>query len=97
VRRGLLRRGLLVENLAGVLVAAVAAAGAAAVAAVVVLPVLPMADEDSKVLTPDTSPDLAAFGWTVLGICLWLAVLAVGVAVRQLRSSGADRIRDGGR
>jgi hypothetical protein len=97
VRRRLLRRGLLVENLAGVMVAAVAAIGAAAVAAVVVLPVLPMADEDSRVLTPDTSPDLTAFGWTVLGVCVWLAVLAVGVAVRQLRSSGADRIRDGGR
>ena len=89
--------GLLVENLAGVLVAAVAAIGAAAVAAVVVLPVLPMADEDSLVLTPDTSPHLVAFGWTVVGVCVWLAVLAVGVAVRQLHSSGADRIRDGGR
>jgi hypothetical protein len=97
VRRGLLRRGLLVENLAGVLVAAVAATGAAAVAAYVVLPVLPMADEDSKVLTPDTAPDLGALGWTVVGVCLWLAVLAVGVAVRQLHSSSADRIRDGGR
>jgi hypothetical protein len=97
VPRRRLRRALLLENLAGVLVALLAAAGAALVVAFVVLPVLPMADEGSTVLTPDTSPDLRTFGWSLLAVLVWLAVLAVLLAVRQLRSGTADRIREGGR
>ncbi|GAA4345643.1 FtsX-like permease family protein [Angustibacter luteus] len=97
VQRGRLRRALLLENLAGVLVALLAAAVAALVAAYVVLPVLPMADEGSTVLTPDTSPDPAALVWSLVVVLVWLTVLAVLLAVRQLRSGTAERIREGGR
>ncbi len=97
VRRPVLRRAMLVENLAGVGVAVVCAVGAAAVAGAVVLPVLPLADEDSAVVVADTAPALVAGVWSVLGVTALLAVVAVLVASAQLRGGSVDRIREGGR
>ncbi|WP_460461468.1 FtsX-like permease family protein, partial [Angustibacter peucedani] len=97
VRRRVLRRALLLENVAGVLVALVCAMVAALVAVVVVLPVLPLADEDSSVLVPRTTPDLLAGAWSAAGVTALLVVLAVLVATAQLRASSVERMREGAR
>ena len=97
VRRRVLRRALLVENLAGVVVALALAVLAAVVAVVVVLPVLPLADEESAVLTLHTAPDLVAGAWSVLAVAALLTVLAVLVALAQLRGGSVDRMREGAR
>jgi hypothetical protein len=97
VRRRVLRRALLLENLAGVGIALACATAAAALAAVVVLPVLPLADEASSVLVLDASPDLLVGAWSVVGVAVVLAVVAVVVASAQLRGGVVDRMRDGAR
>ncbi|MGN6612318.1 MAG: hypothetical protein ACTHLJ_11130, partial [Angustibacter sp.] len=97
VRRGLLRRAMLVENLAGVGVAVVGAVVAAAVTVAVVLPVLPLADEDSQVVVASTAPAVVAGAWSVVGVSVLLTVVAVLLASAQLRGGSVDRIREAGR
>ncbi|MGN6302891.1 MAG: FtsX-like permease family protein [Angustibacter sp.] len=97
VRRPVLRRAMLVENLAGVGVAVGCAVVAAAVTVLVVLPVLPLADEDSDVVVASTAPALVPGVWSVLGVSVLLAVVAVLLASAQLRGGSVDRIREAGR
>jgi hypothetical protein len=97
VPRRVVRRGLLVENLAGVVVAIVGGAVAAAVATSAVLPVLPMFDQPSEYVTVSTAPLLGVGGWTVLVVAIVLSALAAVVAAGQLRGGTVDRIREGTR
>ena len=90
------RRGLLVENVAGVGVALVAGALGALLAAVAVLPVLPLFDEPSAVLTPTTTPDLLAGLLSLVAVGALLLAVAVTVALTQGRS-GVSLIREGTR
>ena len=97
VPRRFVRRGLLVENLAGVAVAIVGGAVAAAVAARVVIPVLPLFDEPSQFVAVSAAPDVGVGGWTVLVVAIVLSALAAAVAAGQLRGGTVDRIREGTR
>ncbi len=97
VPRRAVRRGLVVENLAGVGVAIVAGAVAGAVATRVVLPVLPLFDEPSPYVAVSAAPDLGVGGWTVLVVAAVLAALAVVVAGGQLRGATVDRFGEGTR
>ncbi|HET8616261.1 MAG TPA: FtsX-like permease family protein [Actinomycetales bacterium] len=97
VRRLVVRRGLLIENLAGVGVALVGGAVAAVVAARVVLPVLPLFDQPSEYVGVSAAPDLPVGLWTLLAVAAVLATLAVVVASGQLRGGTVDRIREGTR
>jgi hypothetical protein len=91
------RRGLLIENLAGAGVALIGGGVAAAVAARVVLPVLPMFDAPSEYVGVSAAPDLAVGGWTMLAVAVALCGLATAVAVGQARGGTVDRIREGTR
>jgi hypothetical protein len=97
VPRGLVWRGLLIENLAGVGVALVGGAVAAAVATRVVLPVLPLFDSPSDYVAVSALPDLAVGGWTLVAVAVVLCALATVVAAGQLRGGTVDRIREGTR
>jgi hypothetical protein len=97
VPRGVVRGGLLVENLAGVGVALVGGAVAAAVAAWLVLPVLPLFDQPSEFVSVSATPDLPVGGWTLLGVAAALGALAAVVASGQLRGGTVERIGEGGR
>lgn len=97
VPRRFVRRGLLVENLAGVAVAIVGGAVAAAVATRVVIPVLPLFDEPSQFVAVSAAPDVGVGGWTVLVVAIVLSALAAVVAAGQLRGGTVDRIREGTR
>jgi hypothetical protein len=91
------RRGLLIENLAGVGVALVAGTAAAGVATRLVLPVLPLFDAPSEYVGVSAAPDLAVGGWTMLAVAAVLCALATAVAAGQLRGGTVDRIREGTR
>jgi hypothetical protein len=97
VPRRVVRRGLLIENLAGVGVALAGGALAAAVAAAVVLPVLPLFDEPSEYVAVSAVPDLGVGGWTLLAVAVALSALATVVATGQLRGGTVDRIGEGTR
>ncbi len=90
------RRGLLVENVAGVAVALVAGGVGALVAALAVLPVLPLFDEPSAVLGPTTTPDVVAGLVSLAAVGAGLVGVAAVVALTQGRS-GVDLIREGTR
>jgi hypothetical protein len=91
------RRALLIENLAGTGVALVGGAVAAAVAARVGLPVLPLFDAPSEYVGVSAAPDLAVGGWTMLAVAAVLCALATAVAAGQVRGGTVDRIREGTR
>jgi putative ABC transport system permease protein len=91
------RRGLLIENLAGVGVALVAGALAAGVATRLVLPVLPLFDEPSEYVAISAAPDLPVGGWTLLVVAAALGALATAVASGQVRGGTVERIGEGGR
>jgi hypothetical protein len=97
VPRRVVRRGLLIENLAGVGVALAGGALAAAVAAAVVLPVLPLFDQPSEFVAVSAVPDLGVGAWTLLAVALALSALATVVAAGQLRGGTVDRIGEGTR
>lgn len=89
-------RGLLVrENLGTVLIALICGGLAAAVSTVVVLPSLPQFDVASRVVPVRYAPDVAA-GWAALGgLAALLVTVGLLVAVLQLRTGRADRLREG--
>jgi hypothetical protein len=95
IRRRTVRSLLLRENVGTVVVALVSGTLAALVATWVVLPALPQFDEPSTFVEVRYAPD-AASAWTAIG-GLGLLLVAVGlvVAVLQLRSGRADRLREG--
>jgi hypothetical protein len=97
VQRPVVRRGLLIENLAGVGVALVGGAVAAVVAAQVVLPVLPLFDQPSEYVRLSAAPDLPVGLWSLLAVAVVLVALAAVVAAGQLRGGTVDRIREGTR
>lgn len=97
IRRRLLARALLVENLAGVGIAVLCGTLGAALAGWAVLPVLPLFDDASTVVAARPQLDLVLGAACAVAVALLLAVPAVAVAAVQLRSGTADRIREGNR
>lgn len=95
VRRRTVRALLLRENVGTVIVALGCGSVAALVATWVVLPALPQFDTPSELVEVRYVPDMVA-AWTALG-GLGLLLVAVGlvVAVLQLRTGRADRLREG--
>jgi hypothetical protein len=95
VRRGTVRALLLRENVGTVLVALISGAVAALVATWVVLPALPQFDDPSAFVQVRYAPDAATAWAAVGGLGLLLVGVGLVVAVLQLRTGRADRLREG--
>ena len=95
LRRRTVRSLLLRENVGTVLVALLSGAAAALVATWVVLPALPQFDDPSAFVQVRYAPDAAAAWAAVGGLGLLLVAVGLAVAVLQLRTGRADRLREG--
>jgi hypothetical protein len=95
LRRRTVRSLLLRENVGTVLVALLSGAAAALVATWVVLPALPQFDDPSAFVEVRYAPDATTAWAAVGGLGLLLVAVGLAVAVLQLRTGRADRLREG--